>query len=401
MLKNIVAIAVCLVSSACSVAQLNSTSSDLATSLNTLTRKQIFYNLAQAFTDAQFVPSQVTVASGNAHTTNSIQPTLTVPFVTSYQATNTFGSISGGGAGTLANQSSLAGPGLSLQANQGWDQSWTMSPLSDANQIGRLRELYKFVVSQPKQDAGAISADAKSHQLICDYPYQAFAIALDIAGQGEKPAQTDSQKKSPPSSAAVFFNRPAVPGVPKPPPAAAAPPPKYMDSGAIAKAVEGGKAYVVGVDNGNAIIAVKCRVDSDSERVGLESEIVFRHADPTFLVGPNCVICIRPNNLAPLGFFDYNPVEKAKAKSMEVIVNPRLVSSFISTESVNKSSVPIGAFSSLAGSMSFYATVQPPLSAERAFSDFILMTYEAMGQTGNGANGKESGTSNYVLSLPR
>jgi hypothetical protein len=394
--KNIVAIAVCLFSSACSVAQLNSNSSDLATSLNGLTRKQIFYNLAQAFTDAQFVPSQVTVASGNAHTTNSIQPTVTIPFATSYQATNSFGSITGGGAGTLANQSSLAGPGLSLQVNQGWDQSWTMSPLSDANQIGRLRALYKFVVTDPKQDAGTASAEAKAHQLLCDYPYQAFAIALDIAGQGAKPPTESKKTKSPPTADVELFSRPPAPGqLPKPPlPAPGATPPQYMDSGKIAAAVEDGKAYIVGVDNGNAIIAVMCKV-------GLKSEIVFRHADPTFLVGPNCVICIEPSNLAPLGFFDYDPVQKTKAKSMEVIVNPRLVPSFISNQSVDTSSVPIGAYSSLAGSMSFYATVQPPLLAERAFSDFILMTYEAMGQTGNGANGKESGTSNYVLSLPR
>lgn len=53
-----ICIAACLLVCGCASTQLNYNTADLASSLNSLTKRQIFFNLAQALTDPEFVPSQ-------------------------------------------------------------------------------------------------------------------------------------------------------------------------------------------------------------------------------------------------------------------------------------------------------------------------------------------------------
>ena len=64
--RRLVCIAVCFGGSGCASSQLNYNAADLASSLNSLTKRQIFFNLAQALNDPEFVPSQVTISIGTA-----------------------------------------------------------------------------------------------------------------------------------------------------------------------------------------------------------------------------------------------------------------------------------------------------------------------------------------------
>ena len=48
---RLISIAVCLLVCGCASTQLNYNTADLASSLNSLTKRQIFYNLAQTLTD--------------------------------------------------------------------------------------------------------------------------------------------------------------------------------------------------------------------------------------------------------------------------------------------------------------------------------------------------------------
>ena len=66
MFRNLICVAFGLLGSACASGQLNYNAADLASSLNSLTKKQIFFNLAQALNDPEFVPSQVTISIGTA-----------------------------------------------------------------------------------------------------------------------------------------------------------------------------------------------------------------------------------------------------------------------------------------------------------------------------------------------
>ena len=79
MFRNLICVAFGLLGSACASGQLNYNAADLASSLHSLTKKQIFFNLAQALNDPEFVPSQVTISIGTAQTANAITPSLSLP----------------------------------------------------------------------------------------------------------------------------------------------------------------------------------------------------------------------------------------------------------------------------------------------------------------------------------
>jgi len=76
MCLRLICLAVCLLVSGCASTQLNYNTADLASSLNSLTKRQIFYNLAQAVTDPEFVPSQATISIGTAQTLNAVTPSI-------------------------------------------------------------------------------------------------------------------------------------------------------------------------------------------------------------------------------------------------------------------------------------------------------------------------------------
>ena len=77
--RRLVCVAVCFLSSGCASSQLNYNAADLASSLNALQKRQIFFNLAQALNDPEFVPSQVTISIGTAQTANAVTPTISLP----------------------------------------------------------------------------------------------------------------------------------------------------------------------------------------------------------------------------------------------------------------------------------------------------------------------------------
>jgi hypothetical protein len=77
--RRLIGIVAAMLAAGCASTQLNYNAADLATSLNSLTKKQIFFNLAQAINDPEFVPSQATISIGTAQTINAISPSLSLP----------------------------------------------------------------------------------------------------------------------------------------------------------------------------------------------------------------------------------------------------------------------------------------------------------------------------------
>jgi hypothetical protein len=86
--RKLVYVAVCFLGSGCASTQLNYNAADLASSLNSLTKRQIFFNLDQAINDPEFVPSQVTISIGTAQTANAITPSISVPLGPALATTN-------------------------------------------------------------------------------------------------------------------------------------------------------------------------------------------------------------------------------------------------------------------------------------------------------------------------
>jgi len=143
-LRHLMCIGACLLSSACASTQLNHNTADLASSLNSLTKRQIFFNLSQAIEDPEFVPSQVTISIGVAQTANSVSPSISVPLGPSLATATRL--TSGGARPTVQTTSTLgaASPSLGVQMTDAWNQSWTMVPANSSNQLGRLRTLYQY-----------------------------------------------------------------------------------------------------------------------------------------------------------------------------------------------------------------------------------------------------------------
>jgi hypothetical protein len=184
--RQLVCIGVCFLSFGCASSQLNYNTADLASSLNSLMKRQIFFNLAQALTDPEFVPSQVTISIGTAQTANSVTPSLSVPL----GAPTATISRSTAGAGAFRNgaqytsQFTTTYPTLGVQVVDAWNQTWTMVPANSSNQVGRLRLLYQYATgTMPRRDRSRELTEAEAEQrFLCEYPMQALAVSASPAG---------------------------------------------------------------------------------------------------------------------------------------------------------------------------------------------------------------------------
>jgi len=183
MFRRLICVAACLVSSACASTQLNSNTTDLASSLSSLTKSQILYNLAQAVNDPEFVPSQVTISIGTAQTLNSIAPSVSVPLGPSFAVTNRT-TVGGRGGNQISNVSTNAAPGLGIQVTDSWTQTWTMVPANSANQLRRLRTIYQFATGTMarKDPTRDLTEKEAERQFLCDYAIQSLAVLPSSPG---------------------------------------------------------------------------------------------------------------------------------------------------------------------------------------------------------------------------
>jgi hypothetical protein len=174
---RLICIAVCLLVCGCASTQLNYNTADLASSLNSLTKRQIFYNLAQALTDPEFVPSQATISIGTAQTLNAVTPSISVPV--GLPAVTIARDGTGRFAGSqFSTQVTSPTPTLGLQMTDSWNQSWTMVPLNSAPQLRRLRSLYQYVTGTfPHHGTRNLTLEEAERLFLCEYPLQAFSVA--------------------------------------------------------------------------------------------------------------------------------------------------------------------------------------------------------------------------------
>jgi len=167
MWRSVGHVAVCLLVGACAAKQLNSNTLDLAASLDSLTTKQVLYNLGRALDDDSFVPSQVSIAAGSASTTNSVSPSVSIPLTPSSSVTTTT-SFSNPQSGGVSAQAGLASVGLNVAVQDLWQQGWTLDPVGDADQLRRLTALYRY----------AVGSIATEQEFLCQYPIQSAAKGL-------------------------------------------------------------------------------------------------------------------------------------------------------------------------------------------------------------------------------
>lgn len=137
----------------CASTQLNYNTLDLAASLDSLTTKQILFNLARTLEDPYAVPSEITVAAGTATTANSVSPTFSTPLSASTTASNT--------AFSVTHPNGTASVGASDQ----WQQGWTLDPITNPDEVRRLQALYRYAIGWIRDD----------QTFKCEYPIQSGA----------------------------------------------------------------------------------------------------------------------------------------------------------------------------------------------------------------------------------
>lgn len=168
----------------CASAQLNYNTADLASSLGSLQKRQIFYNLAQALDDPDFVPSQATISIGTAQTANAVNPNLSIPLGSGFTSATRITDAARNPSSQFTGTVTTAATGLGIQFVDSWNQSWTMVPANGGNQLRRLRALYQYATgSFPHVEPGKeISEDEAEKFFLCEYPLQALAVPSSPPG---------------------------------------------------------------------------------------------------------------------------------------------------------------------------------------------------------------------------
>jgi hypothetical protein len=168
---------VALAVASCASTQLNYNTLDIASASVDLITSQVLTNLGRFRSSPFAIPSQVSVPSGSATTTNSLTPTFSVPFGAAVTTT-----LANSAAAPLFNATThthLTPNGTTgLTAADQWSQNWTVTPLEDPDQLRRLQALYRF---------GAGLTDAE--HLACEYP-----LVQKAQGSGGSPPASQSNQ---------------------------------------------------------------------------------------------------------------------------------------------------------------------------------------------------------------
>jgi hypothetical protein len=157
----------------CASTQLNYNTLDLASSSEDLITSQVLFNLAKFRSSPYAIPSQVSIPSGSATTTNAITPTIGGALGPS--ATTTVANSAAAPLFFATTQSHVLPNGtIGASAGDQWSQNWTLTPLEDPDQLRRLRALYRF-------GAGITNRQG----LACEYP-----LILKSSGGSASTSQT-------------------------------------------------------------------------------------------------------------------------------------------------------------------------------------------------------------------
>jgi hypothetical protein len=135
------AISITMALAGCAHTQLNSNTLDVASTIQSLYREQALLNLSQFIDDPNTIPSQVDISGGTVETQDGVTSSLNLPL----------------GNQVVRNGSTLVVQtiqenvrALMLGANGSWRQNWSITPVTDANALRRLRALYRFAIHHEK-----------------------------------------------------------------------------------------------------------------------------------------------------------------------------------------------------------------------------------------------------------
>lgn len=195
----------------CSSTQVNYNTLEIASTYDQLMTKQVTFNLRKSIEDKYGLPAFVKITNQTATTLNSITPNFTFPLSDqisrAVQAT-----VAATGISNLSSRTSqVAGKTLGISAVDQWQQTYTLSPVTDTDQLRRLRTLFQYVVGHLSEDG----ADA-TKELESIYPIivttggigtgtgaSTTSLSVTVAGRPVTVLQTSVEARIPPKTTYV------------------------------------------------------------------------------------------------------------------------------------------------------------------------------------------------------
>jgi hypothetical protein len=152
MLRTLLKIALAsLPLAACASTQINYNALDIASTYDDLMDKQVTFNIQKTYLDPDGLPAFTKITAQSAQTQNSITPTLGLPLSSQI---STVAQITQAPT-AITNQSSTtaqrAGESLSIAAADEWNQTYSLTPVTDSDQLRRLRVLFQYVTGTSNQ----------------------------------------------------------------------------------------------------------------------------------------------------------------------------------------------------------------------------------------------------------
>jgi hypothetical protein len=246
----------------CASTQLNYNTLDIASTVDSLVTSQVLSNLAKFEDSPNAIPSQIVFPAGTVTTNNSINTSAAIPISALSTVTNT---IATAASKTVTNTSTttMNNTTETFGATNTGTQTWNVAPVTDPDQIRRLRILYQYATDQ-----------ADDRDLLCNYPLiskkQDTSSQPAAAGQPNPTAITYDTDKG--HQITVHF------GAPKPPNPGANKPKKYWVNCTRPPEAED-----------------KTRAESNAAVKETATYRSFTNPDPAFLQPPSCLLCDDPS----------------------------------------------------------------------------------------------------------
>jgi hypothetical protein len=186
----------------CASSQINYNTLEIASTYDQLLTKQVTFNLLKQINDPYGLPAFVKVTNQTATTQNSITPTISFPFTSQIAKVSQLSAAQAPTSLTttsLASRTStLAGEGLNLSAMDGWNQTYTLTPVTDSGELRRLRVIYQYVTGAltPKDcpephPEDAQKCVAKWADILFEVTYPLIETSGDATGSSNQSPNTN------------------------------------------------------------------------------------------------------------------------------------------------------------------------------------------------------------------
>jgi hypothetical protein len=198
----------------CASTQVNYNTLDIASTYDQLITKQVTFNLQKTLDNKYGLPAFVKVTAQTATTQNTVTPSASIPWTAQITKLAQKAVAPSGTTIQDSETKQLAGRGISLGVTDQWNQTYTLSPVEETDQIRRLRTIYQFVTRTLPSSGLPEGSSAKDFECLYDL-LLASASSNDSSAQkttlsitvDHKPVTVIQSSSPPPKPKQVYLRR--------------------------------------------------------------------------------------------------------------------------------------------------------------------------------------------------